>query len=142
MKRDVTRTGLRAGTRTPDARTHDNTAAPVRTLHARHPTPLLVTGAIAAVVTLVSSAEIVTTLVGRPLHEMVPLWAHLPEAAECWAAPEMMLASSLLAAVGLTLVVLSLVPARGDWLALCDDRVRPADGVPRPWRDEERGDGR
>ncbi len=134
MKRDVIRTGPQDEARDPHPRTPGDSGAPVRTLRARHPLPLLVTGAVASLVALLATAEITTTLAGSPLHHQASVWFDTHDHDQLWATPEMMLASALLTSLGLTMVVLALVPARGDWLALCDDGVRPADGVPVPRR--------
>lgn len=134
MNRDVTRIGPQPEARIPYTRTRSDSGTPVRTLRARHPVPLLVTGVVAALVALLATAEITTTLAGDPLHHRASVWFDTHDHDQLCATPELMLASALLAAMGLTLVVLALVPARGDWLALCDDGVRPADGVPDPRR--------
>ncbi len=130
MNRDVTRTGPQNRARHPHPRTTSASEAPVRTLRARSPLPLLVTEAVASLVALLATAEITTTLAGSPLHHHAWIWFDTHGHEELWATPETMLASALLMSMGLTVVVLALVPARGDWLALCDDGVRPADGVP------------
>lgn len=140
MKRDVTRIGPRNEARYPHPRTPDDSGIPVRTLRARPPLPLLVTGAVASLLALLATAEITTTLAGSPLHHRTSLWFGTHAHHQLWAAPEMMLASALLTSLGLTMVVLALVPARGDWLALCDNGVRPADGVPVPRRKAEEQD--
>ncbi|ADH70154.1 hypothetical protein [Nocardiopsis dassonvillei] len=137
MKRDVTRTEPQNRARGPHPRTTSGSEAPVRTLRARPPLPLLVTGAVASLVALLATAEITATLVGSPLHHHAWIWFDTHGHDQLWATPETMLASALLMSMGLTVVVLALVPARGDWLALCDDGVRPADGVPGLRREAE-----
>ncbi|MFC9086237.1 hypothetical protein [Nocardiopsis dassonvillei] len=137
MERDVTRTGPQDRARDPHPRTPGGSETPVRTLRARHPLPLLITGAVASLVALLATAEIATTLAGSPLHHQTSAWFDTHGHDQLWATPETMLASALLMSMGLTIVVLALVPARGDWLALCDDGVRPADGVPGPRREAE-----
>ncbi|PDP87617.1 hypothetical protein CQJ94_11260 [Glycomyces fuscus] len=130
MELDVARTEPQAGTGEP--RTRNGSGAPVRTLRARTPAPLLVTGTVASLAAVLATAEVTSTLAGGPLHHRVSVWFDTHGHDQLWATPEMMLASALLASMGLTVVVLALIPARGDWLALCDDGVRPADGVPAP----------
>ncbi|WP_047870894.1 hypothetical protein [Nocardiopsis sp. RV163] len=138
MNHNVTRTGPQNRARDPHPRSTSGSEAPVRTLRARHPLPLLVTGTVASLVALLATAEITTTLAGGSLHHHAWIWFDTHGHEELWAAPEAMLASALLMSMGMTLVVLALVPARGDWLALCDDGVRPSDGVPglRPAAEE------
>ncbi len=114
---------------TREGRSGDGAERAVRTLRARQPAALTVSIIVASVVAAVAVAEIITTLAGSPLHNRV--WdcaaSHGHDGAH--AGPEMLIATSVLMALGLSVLVIALLPARGDWLALRTDGRRPADGV-------------
>ncbi|OOC56237.1 MULTISPECIES: hypothetical protein [Nocardiopsis] len=135
MERDVAggrRICTGAGTRQQDSYARDGGARPVYVLRARLPVCWLFIKAGIAVVATLAVSEVVTALVGTPLHARAPFRLRSHGFGDPWTDPEVMIASALLMALGLTLASVPLLPSRGDWVALTADGLRPVDGVPRP----------
>lgn len=115
----------------PGSGSRDAHERPVRTLRVRCPAPLLTLGAVAAVVAAPAAATVILTLAGLPPHTMTQTWDHLPQPADPWARPGTMLASALLAALGLTLAVGTLASTRGDRFLPCEYAPPPRRRRPR-----------
>lgn len=104
------------------------------------PDSLMTVGIVTGAVTVLAAVEIVSGLAGFPLHGLTSLGGGVGYGAEgtgpegvhaIWRTAEMMLAVTLIGAVGLTLIVASLAPGRDAGSPPAPDGSRPAAVVPR-----------
>ncbi|WP_017601958.1 DUF6286 domain-containing protein [Nocardiopsis lucentensis] len=104
----------------------------VHTFRPRRSWPAVMTGAVILVLAVVSAAEVISALAGSPLR-MIPVGAATDYAeTTTWSEPSVQIASAVLAAIGLALIVIALAPGNGRWTALRTDDPALVVGLTRP----------
>ncbi len=104
----------------------------VHTFRPRRSWPAVIIGFLILVVAVVAAAEVIAALAGSPLR-LIPVGAATDYAgATTWSEPSVQIASGVLAAIGLALIVVALAPGRGRWTALRTDDPALVVGLTRP----------
>ncbi|OLT28843.1 hypothetical protein BJF83_13705 [Nocardiopsis sp. CNR-923] len=104
----------------------------VHTFRPRRSWPAVATGTVILALAVVSAAEVISALAGSPLR-MIPFGAASDYAATTtWSEPSVQIASAVLAAIGLALIVVALAPGNGRWTALRTDDPALVVGLTRP----------
>ena len=93
----------------------------IHTFRPRRSWPAIIIGFLVLVVAVIAAAEVIAALAGNPLRLLPVGTATDYVATTTWSEPSVQIASAILALIGLTLIVVALVPGRGRWMALRTD---------------------